>query len=82
MRVNVSYQMAGTDKLNGAREATGGVEFFLSPRWRLVEQGSLINYYPTGQPQAGRVFGVDIRCGVKYMLGNLGRKTRQIASAD
>jgi hypothetical protein len=82
MRVNLSYQMAGSDKLNGAREATGGVEFFLSPHWRLVEQGSVINYYPTGQPQAGRVFGVDIRAGFKYMLGNLGRKSRQIASAD
>jgi hypothetical protein len=82
MRVSLSYQMAGTDKLNGAREATGGVEFFLSRRWRLVEQGSVINYYPTGQPQAGRVFGVDIRAGVKYMLGTLGRRPTQIASED
>jgi hypothetical protein len=81
MRIIASYQMAGSDKLNGAREVTGGAEFFLSPRWRLVEQVSLINYYPTGQPTAGRVFGADVRGGVKYMFGNVGRRRPSVVAA-
>ena len=80
-RIRANYQFAGTDKLNGGRTVGGSVEFFLTNRIRLVEQISVVSYHPTGQPNAARSAGIDVRTGIKFMLGKR-PKTRQIAKGD
>jgi hypothetical protein len=68
-RIRGTYQFAGNDHANGARQIGGSLEIFLTNRIRLIEQIAVVSYYPTDQPLAGRSTGVDMRAGIMFMLG-------------